>query len=228
MNKHFIKMFILTLSLIKSITCHGQDHFNGLGESAIALKYSNSKSYQAQFSLRSRYFLYQNNEVSYKQQQFDAFHYSTLQLNNKNRLGLGIYYRQRDFLEMGSNEFRLAQQYIHKSKISRFQLGHRLRTEQRFLDTKTIFRQRYRLKFDFPIIGSTLENGEPYFIAALEGLLSLSESQPAEIDQRATAQLGIQFNKSLKIRAGLEYRLEAINVLNNTYLFLLSSAVINI
>jgi hypothetical protein len=199
-----------------------------LGETAFSVNHNVSKNYSVNFTTRSRYFLYENNKIQYNQQQIDIFHFSTFKLNFSHDLSFGIYYRNRDVFVTGNDELRFTQQFNHKKQKLGVHYAHRFRAEQRFLGVKTIFRQRYHFSVDFPLNGEKLDIGEPYFIGAVEGLLSLSKPDAPEIDERTTAQIGWQLSENLKLQTGLEYRLEAFNLKGRSNLFVLSSAVLRI
>jgi len=224
----YIKNLIYLLLWFICFSSKAQGHFVALGESSFAVNHKVSKNYTANFATRSRYFLYRNAAIQYHQQQIDIFHFSTFKLDFSHDLSFGIYYRNRDLFEAGSDELRFTQQFNYKKQRLGVRYGHRFRAEQRILDTKTIFRQRYRFAVDFPLNGEKLDIGEPYFIGALEGLLSLSKPDTPEIDQRTTAQIGWQLTENLKLQTGLEYRLEAFNIKGRNNLFVLSSAILRI
>jgi hypothetical protein len=223
---HYIKIIIFII-ISCSIT-HAQNHFENFGESAFALNHSVSQKYKVNFALRSRYYLFKQGSILYKQRQIDIFHFSTLKLNYHHDLSLGAYYGSRGVFDEGSNEIRFTQQFNYKHQKLSFRYGHRFRAEQRILETRTVFRQRYRFSIDFPLNGEKLNIGEPYLITAVEGLLSLSKNRKPEIDQRTTVQIGFQLSENLKLQTGLDCRLEAINISTNKLLFLLTSAILEI
>jgi len=222
----YIKIIIFII-ISCSIT-HAQNNFEYFGESAFALNHSVSQKYKVNFALRSRYYLFKQGSILYKQRQIDIFHFSTLKLNYHHDLSLGAYYGSRGVFDEGSNEIRFTQQFNYKHQKLSFRYGHRFRTEQRILDTRTIFRQRYRFSIDFPLNGEKLNIGEPYLIAAVEGLLSLSKDRKPELDERTTVQIGFQLSENLKLQTGLDCRLEAINISTNKILFLLTTAILKI
>ena len=219
---------IIIFIIISCSITHAQNNFEYFGESAFALNHSVSQKYKVNFALRSRYYLFKQGSILYKQRQIDIFHFSTLKLNYHHDLSLGAYYGSRGVFDEGSNEIRFTQQFNYKHQKLSFRYGHRFRTEQRILDTRTIFRQRYRFSIDFPLNGEKLNIGEPYLIAAVEGLLSLSKDRKPELDERTTVQIGFQLSENLKLQTGLDCRLEAINISTNKILFLLTTAILKI
>lgn len=218
---------IILLSFI-CYSAYSQNDFDTFGETSLSLNHKVSKEYSMNFAFRSRYFLYNDSNVQYTQQQVDVFHFSTFKLNYYHKLSLGIYYRNRDWFDTGSDETRLIQQFNFTKQKLGVRYGHRIRLEQRFLDTKTIFRQRYRFAVDFPLNGEKLDVGEAYLVSAVEGLLSISRIDNPETDVRLSSQIGWQVTEELKLQTGLEHRLEAFNDNAKNNLFVLTTAVLKI
>ncbi|MFB9055436.1 DUF2490 domain-containing protein [Mariniflexile ostreae] len=223
---HLIKNSLLIIFI--SCQTFSQNTLPTLGESTFGITHKISKKITSSFSIRSRYFLSTYAKAKFKQQQLDAYHFSTLALSNNKKASLGIYYRNRVFFNTGSNELRLMQQWRYSKPLTRVRLRHRFRAEQRMLDSETIFRQRYRFAIDFPLKGRRLSIGEPYMFNSVEGLWSLNQGSKPEIDSRTTTQIGWQLSEVLKIQTGLEYRLEAFNTVAKNYIFLLTSAILRI
>ncbi len=176
------------------------------------------------FAFRSRYFLHKD-ALQYTQQQVDVFHFSTFKLNFIHKLSFGVYYRNRDWFDTGSDELRFMQQFNYIKQRLGVRYGHRFRLEQRIFDNFTAFRQRYRFAVDFPLNGEKLDIGEAYFIGSTEALLSLSKKTTPLLDQRFTTQIGWQVSQSLKLQGGLEYRLESYNASTKSFLFVMTSAI---
>ncbi len=227
-NMRYIKTLLFLVLLFAGLISKAQNDFITLGESVFGVNHDISDTYSINFTARSRYFLYRDANIQYKQQQVDIFHFSTLKLNYNHALSFGVFYRNRDVFESGKNEIRFTQQFNYKIQKLGVRYGHRFRTEQRIIDTRTIFRQRYRFAIDFPLNGQKLDIGEAYFVGALESLLSLSKTSTPAIDQRVTFQIGWQLTEDLKLQTGLEYRLEAYNIKANHSLFVLTSAILKI
>lgn len=228
MNMPFIKNLLFLILICTSFIFKAQNSFDILGESAFSIHHKASKKYSVNFATRSRYFLYRNQTIQYKQQQVDIFHFSAFNLNFNSDLSFGIYYRNRDLFETGSDELRITQQFNYKKQKLGFRYGQRFRTEQRIFNNATIFRQRYRFAVDFPLNGEKLDIGEAYFIGSLESLLSLNAKESPEIDQRTTLQIGWQLSEDLKLQVGLEYRMEAFNIKAKNNLFLMTTAILKI
>ncbi|GAA4965720.1 hypothetical protein GCM10023315_13570 [Algibacter aquimarinus] len=225
----YTKSVIIIILCFLSLSIKAQDGLNAIiGESAISLNHNASKEYSMNFAFRSRYFLYDNERFQYQQQQVDIYHFSTFKLNFNHKLSFGIYYRNRDWFDTGSDELRFTEQFNYTKQKLGVRYGHRFRTEQRILKNKTIFRQRYRFAVDFPLNGEKLDIGEAYLVSATEGLLSLSKPDKPETDLRISTQIGWQITESLKLQTGLEHRLEAFNLVAKNNLFVLTSAIFKI
>lgn len=224
MMKYSLRLFIFYFLICCNCTLAQDDNFDALGETSVALNHKVSKNYTTNFTLRSRYFLHQNS-FRYRQQQLDVFHYSTFNLNLSKKLGFGIYYRNRDWFNSGSDELRLSQQFNYTKQQQNVRFGHRLRLEQRIFDSFTDFRQRYRFTISFPLNGNSLETANTQFMASLEGLWIVSKNKAPLLDKRTTAKINWQLSQDLKLETGLEYRLESFNVHTKNYLFLLTGAV---
>ncbi len=228
MSMPCIKSLSLLLLYFLCFSITAQSNFSSLGESAVSLNQNISKTYSVNFAFRSRYVLYNDDGLQYQQQQVDVYHFSTFKLDYYHKLSVGIYYRNRDWFETGSDETRITQQYNYTKQTLGVRYGHRLRSEQRILNTKTIFRQRYRFAIDFPLNGEKLDIGETYLVNTVEALLSLSQPDKPETDIRIATQIGWQVNEELKLQIGLEHRLESFNLEAKNNLFVLTTVVLKI
>jgi hypothetical protein len=223
-----IRGFLCGFFFILAEGIQAQKDFATLGESELAINTSVSDNYKINFGLRTRYFLYQNSEFQLQTRQIDLVHFSTLKLNYNHDVSIGVQYRNRTIFDDTPDELRITQQLNHTKQGFGIRFGHRFRTEQRILPSKTIFRQRYRFAIDLPLNGEKLNIGEPYLVASMELLLSLSSLDKPEIDHRTTTQIGWQISEDMKFQTGLEYRFEAFNINTEYRLFILTSAIIKI
>ena len=224
----YTKYLLYALMYFVGLQLSAQSNFEGLGESSFALNKRYSSHYKFNFALRSRYFMYQDDALSFENRQLDFVHFSTLNLDYNNALSLGVQYRLRESIDGGSNELRLTQQFNYTKKNHALRFGHRIRFEQRILDALTIVRSRYRFALDFPLNGEKLDVGESYLITAMEGLLSIGEKIKPALDHRTTAHIGWLVSETLKLQLGLEYRFEAFNINTEERLFLLTSVILKI
>lgn len=223
-----VKLFLTFTLYLITFNSFAQSEFNTLGESMVSINHKVTENYSYNFIFRSRYFLNKNNTFLYKQQQVDVFHFSNFKLKTNNKIGIGAYYRNRDWFESGSNELRFIEDYTILKQKTSTRLTHRIRTEQRLLDTKTLFRQRYRFAINHLLNGNTLEVGNAYLTNSIEGLLSIGKTIKPETDIRISSQIGWLINENLKLQTGLEHRLEAFNLKAKNNLFVLTSAVFRI
>lgn len=222
------KGLLLVLVVFCFYTVKAQNHFETLGETAFAVNHKVSSNYSINFSVRDRYYVYQNQSFNVTNRQIDLVHFSTLKLNHNHSLSFGLQYRFRDVFDGRSNEIRLTQQFNYTKKNRAIRFGHRVRFEQRILDQTTILRLRYRFAMDFPLNGEKLNVGEKYLVATTEALLSKSDPLESELDQRTTAQIGWLITEKLKLQFGLGYRFEAISPNTKEKLFVLTSAIMKL
>jgi hypothetical protein len=225
----YIKVLLILLACFSVFnTLFSQSDFEGLGETDFSFNTDVNDYYKLNFSVRSRYYLYQEENFDFENRQLDFVHFSTLSIDHNRSVSLGIQYRIRESIDGGSNELRLTQQYNYTKKNEALRFGHRARLEQRIFSDKTIIRSRYRFTLDFPLNGQKLDIGEAYIINSMEGLLSIGKNEKPELDHRTTLHLGLLVSEHLKIQFGLEYRFEAFNLNTEQKLFFLSSAILKI
>lgn len=206
----------------------GQTNFESLGETAFSINHDFSQSYKTNFALRSRYFLYRDESVNFENRQVDLVHFSTLSLDYRHSLSIGIQYRIRESIDGGSNELRLMQQFNYTKRNETLRFGHRFRFEQRILLDLTILRSRYRFALDLPLNGIKLDVGETYLVLSMEALLSQGKIIKPELDHRTTGNIGWAISKKSKLQFGLEYRFEAFNSKTEHKLFVLSSFILKV
>lgn len=225
----YTKTLLVLLACFTSLnTLFSQSDFEGLGETSFAVNSDINNNYKVNFAVRSRYYLYQEDNFNFKNRQLDFVHFSTLNLDYNHSVSLGVQYRIREYIDGGSNELRLTQQFNYTKKQEAIRFGHRVRFEQRILEDLTILRSRYRFALDFPLNGEKLDIGEAYIVGSMEALLSNSKNEKPEIDHRTTAHIGWLVSKSLKLQFGMEYRFEAYNLNTEQKLFLLTSGILKI
>lgn len=225
----YTKILLVLLACFASLNMlFSQSDFEGLGETSFAVNTDINNNYKVNFAVRSRYYLYQEDNFSFENRQLDFVHFSTLNLDYNHSVSLGIQYRIRESIDGGSNELRLTQQFNYTKKREAIRFGHRVRFEQRILEDLTILRLRYRYALDFPLNGEKLDIGEAYIVGSMEALLSNSKNEKPELDHRTTTQFGWLVSEKLKLQFGIEYRFEAFNLSTEQKLFLLTSAILKI
>lgn len=214
--------------LFVSLNSYGQNTTEVFHENVFALRHSFTKSYNANFELSSRAFMYTGEDVVYRLRQLQLSHFSTFKIDLKQSFALGLMYRNRDAFESSSNEIRLTQQYNYKTISRTLRLGHRLRSEQRFYDDFTTFRFRYRFAIDMPLQGLKLDVGETYLVVTNEGLLTIANVMKPEVGYRISPSLGILVTQDLNIEFGVELRLSEINIKTEESVFFNTSVELNL
>lgn len=153
-----------------------------------------------------------HNEVQYRN--FDAggdleqllirtgIGYDLTENNNNILLGYGFILSQPYINgEKTENiEHRIFQQYITKQKFGRFNLQHRYRLEERFLQDDFRMRFRYLLGLNIPINGKEMLPKTWYASAYNEVFLHLDN--PVFDRNRVYGALGYVINKNMRIEAG--------------------------
>ncbi|MDG5490406.1 DUF2490 domain-containing protein [Psychroserpens sp. SPM9] len=219
---------LVVLLLLVTLSTKAQEDTEIFHEQEFGLRHSFSKKYSANFELASRAYVYTNEDFLYKIRQLQISHFSTLKLDLKHSMALGIMYRNRNAFENSSNEIRITQQFNRKSLFNTLRIGHRLRSEQRFYDSFTAFRFRYRLALDIPLQGLKLDVGETYFVVTNEGLLTSSKVHKPELEYRISPSIGILLSEDLTIEFGVELRLDQLNIDTEDTLFFNTSVDIKI
>jgi hypothetical protein len=122
-----------------------------------------------------------------------------------------------------NNEHRIWQQIFYKHSLRKLKIDHRLRLEQRFIESHTMMnndivdegysnkqnRLRYRFMARMPINGPTIEAKSIFLIVYDEAFLSWGKPVTFhEPDQnRIFTGLGYQFNNPLTIQGGFLYQM---------------------
>ena len=97
-------------------------------------------------------------------------------------------------------EHRIFQQYITKQKFGRFNIQHRYRLEERFLEDDFRMRFRYFLGFNIPI--NNKEMLPKTFYASAYNEIFLHFDSPVFDRNRVYGALGYVINKNMRIEAG--------------------------
>lgn len=153
-----------------------------------------------------------HNEVQYRN--FDAIGdleqllirtgigYDLTENNNNILLGYGFILSQpyANGEKTENIEHRIFQQYITKQKFGRFNLQHRYRLEERFLQDDFRMRFRYYLGVNIPITNKEMAPKTIYASAYNEIFLHLNS--PTFDRNRVYGALGYVINKNMRIEAG--------------------------
>ena len=227
MNTLCTKLFAVLL-LGTAINSQAQNDTEMFHEHEFVARHSVTKAYSINFALSSRAFVFTEDDLTYRMRQVQLSHFSTLKLDLRHSIGLGLMYRNRDVFETSSNEMRLTQQFNRKTVSRIWRLGHRFRSEQRFYDDYTEFRFRYRFAMDVPLQGLKLDVGETYLVVTNEGLLTNSKPNKPEIEYRFSPSVGILLSEDLNLEFGLELRLDKLNIATEDTVFLNTSVELKI
>ena len=220
---------ILVLFVVSAgFKANAQGDFEAFSESAFAIRHDFSSIYNANFEASTRAFAYQDSDFIYKTRQVQIGHFSTLKLDLKNSVALGLMFRNRAGFEDSSNEIRLTQQFNRKSILKTLRFGHRLRSEQRFYNQFTTFRFRYRLALDLPLQGLKLDVGETYFVVSNEALWTISKKLQPFLEYRISPTFGLLLTERLNLEFGLELRLDNVIIATEETLFFNTSVELRI
>lgn len=128
--------------------------------------------------------------------------YDVTENNNNVLLGYGFILSQPYINgEKTENiEHRIFQQYITKQKFGRFNLQHRYRLEERFLQEDFRMRFRYLLGLNIPVSGKEMLPKTLY--ASVYNEIFLHFDSPVFDRNRVYGALGYVINKNMRIEAG--------------------------
>ncbi len=128
--------------------------------------------------------------------------YDLSENNNNILLGYGFILSQpyMDGEKQENIEHRIFQQYITKQKFGCFNIQHRYRLEERFLEEDFRMRFRYYLNFNIPI--NNKEMLPKTFYASVYNEIFLHLDSPAFDRNRVYGALGYVISKNLRIEAG--------------------------
>lgn len=141
MNISCIRILVFLL-LLTSYGIQAQDRTTVFHEHEFAFRRTVTKNYSTNFALSSQAFAHEDKDLLYRVQQVQLNRFSTLKLDLKHSIALGVMYRNRDLFEGVSHEIRLTQQFNRKSILKTLHFDHRFISEQRFYDDFTAFRFR--------------------------------------------------------------------------------------
>lgn len=110
-------------------------------------------------------------------------------------------------LEEGETGHRLLQQYTMVRKYATFRVGHRIATDQTFINNESAeVRLRYRVTFDIPLNGQEVDDGE-FYLKINQELLNSLKGGAYDLEVRLVPLLGYAINDASKVELGLDYRL---------------------
>ena len=125
--------------------------------------------------------------------------------NNDNLLlGYGFIYSENykpDFSKTNNIEHRIYQQYIHKHQLGKLSIQHRLRWEERFLESGFQMRGRYFLGLNFPLSRNAF--APKTFYLSMYDEIFLNAQNELYDRNRIYGALGFVVSKNLRLEAGI-------------------------
>ncbi|MDT0555140.1 DUF2490 domain-containing protein [Patiriisocius hiemis] len=101
---------------------------------------------------------------------------------------------------------RSLQQYTFTRRLQGVRLGHRIRVDQTFENSKSpVFRARYRFGSEFSLNGQDVDPKE-WYLKINNEYLGVFETAENDLEIRLVPVLGYVFTDTNKIEAGLDYR----------------------
>lgn len=199
----------LCISSFTSVSLAQRTYYGVFGESAINYKLKNNWKLTAK--IESQHRLFSNTELienlwehEHVRSDFQGFVGKGLTVRTKGAIG----YQYRWSLG-GQNSHRIIEQISWLSNVRNYRIGHRVRTDQTFLNDKVSWRLRYRISADLPINGQQLDPGEKYLILS-EELIGEYFDEELALENRIVAGLGWYFENKHKLEVGIDYRLDPI------------------
>lgn len=137
---------------------------------------------------------------------------SAKKIGLNSRIGVGYTLRYRD----GSFFHRAIQQFTTVQKLSGFRLAHRFSSDQTFSATQIPeFRFRYRIGFEIPLNGESVDAKEFYLKINNEFLNSI-EGREYDLEIRIVPLLGYDITDNNRVEIGLDYRVNSFLERNNS------------
>lgn len=131
--------------------------------------------------------------------------YNLSENNNNILLGFAYIYSEPYFPgtdeKFHTNEYRIYEQFISKQQFGRFNIQHRYRFEQRFIEDDFKMRLRYFLSLNVPLNKKVMEKNAVYASAYNEVFMNVD---PMTFDRdRVYGGFGYCINKNFKVEAGI-------------------------
>ncbi len=202
-------LFFIVFFLMLTVVGVAQERFKGYFEPYIDLEYDVTDNYSHEFSVEERTVWYDDESFMVDIKQIDLSHFSTLELNDRNAVALGVQYRfKENFDKDEENELRFIEEYKYSIQINATEIKHRFRAEQRIASTSTSHRFRYNFAVTRGFNGLEIDTGEAYLIGDLETLLTVVHTSKPQYEQRIGAGVGWVLSNSIKLELVTEYRLD--------------------
>jgi len=114
---------------------------------------------------------------------------------------------------------RTVQQFSIVQKMSSYRIAHRLVSDQTFSSNSSPeFRFRYRLTFEIPLNGQSVDPKE-FYVKLNSELLNAIQSAEYDLEVRVVPFLGYNINSVNKFEVGLDYRVNSFlnNISNQSF-----------
>lgn len=221
-KKHFI--FLMLYLLSHSFSSMGQTI---IWEPGLSYTWTSGPRWNYNIQLETRNKLYEES-ATFDFQFYDLEFYGTRKFFNENSFTAGYLHRHKAPYddEQYNYEHRFMQQLTLISFLVDNRIAHRIRLEQRIKSEEYENRIRYRLSYDFPLQGQSLNSGEKYLVISNE-LLSTFNAQNISFSNRTYLGLGWYINSKRKFENGVEARFEDIDESKRFLIFLTSKFFIN-
>ncbi|MGB5647325.1 MAG: DUF2490 domain-containing protein [Muriicola sp.] len=225
----FIKGLFLATVILWYSTARAQEDYIVYLQPQFSMNYKVAPYYYHNFSLSSRNFIFQNENLQFEGRHLDLSHFSTFKTGVGTSFAAGLLYRFRESFDASmDNEIRFTQQFNVTTSPYKVRYGHRIRMEQRIVPTSTTHRFRYRFALDVPLAGEKVDLKEAYLILNTEALLSVARGISPQLDQRISATIGWLLTEQLQLQTGLEHRWENYTRLTQPVLFLTSTLIFSL
>ena len=202
------RIFFIVFILIGTVAGMAQEKFTGYYEPYLKLEYDVTKRYSHGFTVDNRTYWYDDEDFRARVKQLDLAHFSSLALNDKNALALGLQYRfEENFGADEEDELRFTEEYTYTTRPKAVEFEHRVRAEQRFTPSSTSHRFRYNFGVSRSFKGAKIDAGEAYLMADLETLLTVANASGPEYEQRVGAGIGWALTDFAELEVVTEYRI---------------------
>lgn len=204
------KISAIVISIMISATFYAQRTYVGFfPEFAFNLKVKQNWKFTGKIESQHRAFLddsQYDKSFRYDFDRTDLQFFAARNLTTRSKIAVGYQYRLNGF---GQNSHRTIQQIGWLSNFRLYRLGHRVRTDQTFLEEGISWRLRYRLSSDIALKGQQLDPGEKYLIVSEELISELYDNEFV-LENRFVVGLGWYFLNKHKFETSIDYRMDPI------------------
>lgn len=211
----YIIFFVILFFGFNKESAFAQHDFNGYLMPTLSINYQLSKKINQAIDIENRNFAYLNDEFVLKASHVEVLNFTSLQISENKEAGFGIRYRvEAD--ENEENELRLHQQYEWKRRKESL-LEHRIRMEERFYASSTIFRLRYKT-------GISIEPKKFCDVLTFsnEFAVEASRANQTELEERLVVEADWALFSDTELTIGTQYRFSDFTRSKEHNLFLMA------